>query len=87
MAQQYWFKAHHHGYGWSPNTWQGWIVLLLYLGGLVYSFLEIASHSHSVSYRLINFAPRFLILSAIILIIAYLKGEPTTWRWGDKKED
>lgn len=21
-----WFRKKRHGYGWSPNTWQGWLV-------------------------------------------------------------
>ena len=84
MARKYWFKAHRYGYGWSPETWQGWLVFLLYLGGLVYSFVQINSVSYSISDTLINFVPRFFMFSALLLSIAYLKGEPTSWRWGDR---
>lgn len=78
MAKKYWFKAHSHGYGWSPDSWEGWIVFLIYLGCLVYTF--------SISDTLVNFIPQFLIFSASLLIIAYLKGEPTHWRWEKKKD-
>lgn len=78
MARQYWFKAHHHGYGWHPHTWEGFLVFFIYLGGLVYSFFTLS---------FTDFLVRFLIFSAVLLIIAYLKGEPTTWRWGDKKKE
>ena len=87
MARRYWFKAHQHGYGWHPHTWEGWLVFFLYAAGLIYSFIQIDSNSHSVSDTLINFAPQFFIFSALLLSIAYLKGEPTSWRWGEKKKE
>ena len=36
---QLWFKAKKYGYGWYPATWQGWLVILVYLtilGLLIY---------------------------------------------------
>jgi uncharacterized protein YqhQ len=86
MARRYWFKAHSHGYGWHPHTWEAWIIFFVYIAVLVYSFIQIDSASHSVSDMLINFLPRVFIFSALLLSIAYLKGEPTTWRWGEKKK-
>ena len=86
MARRYWFKAHQHGYGWHPHTWEAWVIFFVYVAALVYSFIQVDSNSHSVSDTLINFLPRFFIFSALLLSVAYLKGEPTTWRWGDKKD-
>lgn len=86
MAEQkYWFKAHKYGYGWSPNTWQGWLTMLLYIAAVVYIFISVDKPSHSVSNTLINFFPRLLFLSAALICVTYLKGEPVRWRWGDKK--
>ena len=79
MAQMYWFKANKKHVGWTPSTWQGWIILALYVIFLIHSFLQVDSTSHSVSDTLINFFPRFLIFTALLTIITYLKGEPTTW--------
>lgn len=76
MPQKYWFKTHKVGFGWRPVTWQGWIVIALYLIAVTYSFLEIDSHSHSASDTFINFLPQLFIFSAILIIISYLKGEP-----------
>lgn len=79
MASMYWFRARRHGVGWTPSSWQGWTVLALYVGLLTHSFFQIEGQSHSVSDTLINFFPRFLIFTALLTIITYLKGEPTTW--------
>jgi hypothetical protein len=85
MTQRYWFKANKSGYGWHPATWEGWIILLLYIVALVYSFLQIDRESHSVSDTLLGFFPRFLLFSALLTIVTYLKGESITW--GDKGKD
>ena len=86
MARKYWFKAHQYGYGWSPETWEGWLIFFVYLGGLIYSFIHSDSTSHSVSDTIINFLPKFFIFSALLLSLSYLKGEPTHFRWGKKEE-
>lgn len=85
MAQLYWFKANKSGYGWHPANWKGWIILFLYFVFLLQSFLEIDVESHSVSDTLIAFFPRFLIFTAILTVITYLKGESITW--GEKGKD
>jgi hypothetical protein len=85
MTQGYWFNANKSGYGWHPANWKGWTILTLYLIFLVYSFLEVDSQSHSVSDTLIGFFPRFLLFTALLTIVTYLKGESITW--GDKGKD
>ncbi len=79
MKVSYWFKAHKSGYGWHPATWQGWLIVLAYMGVCVYSFLDIDKTSHSVSDTLYGFAPRFLIFTAVLIVVTYLKGESITW--------
>jgi len=75
MAEKYWFKTQGKGIVWYPVSFQGWLIILLYFAALVYSFIQIDSASHSVSDTLINFFPRFFILSALLTCITYLKGE------------
>lgn len=85
MKDCYWFKANKNGYGWHPANWKGWTILCLYLLFLIYSFVEIDMQSDSVSDTLIGFLPRFLLFTAILTIITYLKGESITW--GAKGKD
>ena len=87
MRDKYWFRAQKHGVGWVPATWQGWWVSFLYLLALVYSFVQIDFHSHSVSDTLIGFLPRFFIFSAILIIVTYLKGEPISLSPKKKQEE
>lgn len=75
MAQKYWFKTHKKGIVWYPSSWQGWVVVLVYLVTLAYYFIKVDSKSHSVSDTMIGMFVPFFILSAFLIIITYLKSE------------
>lgn len=77
MKQWYWFKANRSGYGWHPHTWHGWVVFFSYIGLLIHSYLQVNSVA--------AFIPRFLLFTAILTVITYLKGESITW--GTKERD
>jgi len=49
--QGYWFKSKLYGWGWTPARWQGWFVLVVYVGGLVLlrRTLNESSLSHQIS--------------------------------------
>ncbi|MGD8809230.1 MAG: hypothetical protein PVG24_06475 [Gammaproteobacteria bacterium] len=72
----YWFAAKRYGIGWTmPATWQGWLVLLVYLA-LLTGGLFLLSES---PYRL----PYILVITAALIAVIALKGEkPVRWRWG-----
>ena len=74
-AAPYWFRAHTYGFGWGPATWQGWVILGVWIGAFVDG--SILLHGHGLA-RL-AFA---VTLIALLCGICYLKGEPLKWRWG-----
>lgn len=79
--KKYWFKAKTYGYGWYPATWQGWLIILVYLiifGVLIYIF-ETNIEKYSVFYFIAVF-----VLTGLLIFISYKKGEPAKWRWGKK---
>ena len=77
MKYTYWFKSNKNGLGWRPASWKGWMMIAIYVIALVYSFYN----DHS----LINFFPKVLILTALLIILTYLKGESIVW--GEKEKD
>lgn len=85
MNQLYWFKANKSGYGWQPANWKGWVILVFYIFFLIYSFYQVSLSSNSFSSTVISFIPRFLLFTALLTIITYLKGESITW--GAKGKD
>jgi hypothetical protein len=74
----YWFPAKRFGWGWGfPITWQGWLVFagwfVLLLAGIVL-FPPRQSMAAFLLY--------VVVLSAVLIGVCWLKGEPPRWRWG-----
>ncbi len=79
-----WFRAKRFGWGWTPITWQGWLITLFYIMAITYPALKIDKQAHSGSDALIGFAPYFIFFTTILLIICYKKGERPHWSWGKR---
>ena len=65
--QNYWFKGKLFGWGWTPVTWQGWFVTLVYVIFLVLLSLTIKENSNikEVSFRF--FLPALLLTIILAL--------------------
>lgn len=81
-----WFKAKTYGWGWYPSTWQGWLILLAYIGLLYFPFFYMYSKSKSINDILIHLIPHFTILTLILIVICFRTGEKPRWQWGEKKD-
>ncbi len=80
-----WFSAKRYGWGWVPKSWEGWLVLGIYLAGAAKYSILIDQGSHSGSDTLIGIAPFFIFWTGLLLVICYVKGETPGWRWGGKE--
>ena len=79
-----WFVAKNYGWGWRPSTWQGWVVLAVYVAGNVIIFRHVDTASHSMSDTLIKFVLPCIISTAALIGVCYYTGEKPEWRWGKK---
>jgi len=78
--QRYWFPAKRYGWGWGlPATWEGWVVLIVWLAVVGLGIRYLASGS---LYAHLAFV---LAMVGLLLIICYKKGEPPRWRSGDRE--
>lgn len=84
--RHYWFKAKLYGWGWTPATWEGWTVMILFLAAIIFNAYRIDLGSHSVSDTLLSFIPQTVILVFLLIIICYIKGESPRWQWGLPKK-
>jgi hypothetical protein len=75
----FWFPAKAYGVGWGlPVRWQGWFVLLAYIGLLLSGFAYFTAQRSTLGLLV---SP--VITTAALVAICYLKGErPVKWRWG-----
>ncbi len=87
--QGYWFKAKLYGWGWVPVKWRGWSAIFLYillvLGLVLTREKDIPGNPDSGS-NVLTFALPIIILTVLLVIVAYKKGEKPRWQWGLPKE-
>ena len=84
MARKLWFMAKRYGWGWTPCSWEGWLVTLLAVIVIVLTMLHVDRYAHSVSDMLIGSVLPVLGVVMILTGIAYKTGEKPRWRWGGK---
>jgi len=70
-----WFRAKIYGWGWCPCTWQGWLIILVWLLLFVSALVKM-DHEW-----LKNLVAAF-VFTAILIWVCYKKGEKPGWRWG-----
>jgi hypothetical protein len=74
----YWFPAKRYGWGWGlPLTWQGWVVLVVYLVAVPVGYLLFPPHQQTVGFLIYVNA-----ITLIFVFVCWLTGEPPRWRWG-----
>lgn len=79
-----WFKAKSYGWGWTPCSWQGWLVVLVHIALVVANYFRINAVAHSTPETLANFLPETIGLTILLIAITYATGEKPEWRWGNK---
>lgn len=80
--ENFWFKAKNYGWGWQPNSWQGWLIILIYIVFITYTLLNLNTNTDFERSIIINFVPKFIISTILLLVICYKTGEKPYWRWG-----
>lgn len=82
----YWFKRKLYGWGWTPATWQGWTITATFVLFLIILAFSIDSNATPREFSLAFVLPA-IILTAMLIQIAYKKGEKPKWMWGFPKND
>ena len=83
LTRNYWFPAKRYGWGWGPpRTWQGWVVLALYVLAVVAISVRVPPTSDSALFALL-----LTLATAAMVLVCWLTGEPPSWRWGDDDSD
>jgi hypothetical protein len=80
-----WFRAKTYGWGWYPASIEGWLVLGLFLVGVVADVLVLKHRllSGSAGTAWVGFGVALAMLVGILVAICFATGERPRWRWGD----
>lgn len=76
-----WFKRKLFGWGWTPVTWQGWLVILAYVA-LVLLFALTIDENSPPREVVFTFVLPATVLTILLIRICYRKGEKPKWQWG-----
>ena len=79
---RHWFPAKRYGWGWGlPSTWEGWVVLAVYLPLLIaFTLLVLSDRYPFWCWAALG------TLIATFIAICWWKGEPPKWRGGGGEE-
>jgi len=58
-------------------VWQGWAALFLYLGAISLGAYLFPPAAKTTTFILLS-----MVVSVLLIVIAWAKGEPPRWRWG-----
>ena len=86
MEKKLWFKRKSYGWGWTPVSWEGWVIICIYAFMMAFAFSYFDVRSHSGSDTFINFATPCIFFTSILILICYKKGETPKWQWGEKSD-
>lgn len=75
-----WFKNKSYGYGWFPATWEGWLITVGFIIAVIGNSLNIKNDQQALTV----FLPETILMTVLLLVIAYLTGEKPRWRWGNQ---
>jgi hypothetical protein len=75
-----WFRARRYGWGWRPQTWQGWMITAIFCLATFTGSLLLAMHKASA----ITINAFVLLLVIALVVICWRTGERPRWRWGGK---
>jgi hypothetical protein len=78
----YWFKRKLYGWGWTPATWQGWLIIASYVM-LVLIFASTVDDTSPVREVAFTFILPVAFLTITLMRICYKKGEKPRWQWGE----
>lgn len=82
----YWFKRKVWGWGWTPATWQGWLVTLVWLA-LILLLSFTVDETSPLREVMFTFILPTLLLTITLIRICYKTGEKPRWQWGPPKDN
>jgi len=81
----YWFKRKLYGWGWTPATKQGWLVILVFLISILLDSFMLDSILEPTPWQATLFFVKIAASVVTLLIICYKTGEKLKWQWGIQK--
>lgn len=86
--KKYWFKRKRYGWGWVPETWQGFAATIAYIVIVMGSFAAFGTSAQADNGKELGILLVIFILATTALVrLCMSKGPRPKWRWGSKPTD
>lgn len=89
--ERYWFKRKLYGWGWTPVTWQGWAITLLFVGFVIWNGIGLAARAEAgvepTRQEMIDFFLKLGVAVLALVVVAWKTGESPRWTWGFPKTE
>jgi hypothetical protein len=82
MQNKLWFKRKTYGWGWTPSSKEGWLIIVIYCISLFLFWNLIQYFLFDNFINLILWPIIVLLLTSTLLFVCYKKGEKPKWQWG-----
>ena len=79
-----WFRARDYGWGWTPVTWQGWAVVLVWFAGVLLLVSRVDDGVTSSSDLVLGYLLPLAVWTVALVIVCRRTGERPSWRWAGK---
>ncbi len=83
---KFWFRPKAYGYGVTPSTWEGWVVVAVYILVIFASTLLLADPQRSV-WTWLSWIAVLAIVTASMILISLYKTDGTWQRRWDGREN
>lgn len=84
----YYFKRKRYGYGWTPVTLGGWVIVAVFLVVIVlWSLLMLPSTHTPTTEQGLVYGAGLLTIVVLMWLVTRRYAPPGRWRWGRKPTD
>jgi hypothetical protein len=83
-AKKIWFRRKMYGWGWYPCTIEGVLVTLTFMAAILLAAVIFTKIYRGETIILAAYLAVVFLLGAILVLIAWKKGETPRWCWGKK---
>jgi len=86
-----WFEPKLYGYGATPVTWEGWLIVLAFVAAAVVAAWAFIGFDRSVKPTTVNLIA-FLVTIVVLVAALWVVSQATTggewrWRWGSMNQE
>jgi MFS superfamily sulfate permease-like transporter len=83
---EYWFKPKTYGYGATPVTWEGWLVVALYTAAVLICCAILTTRGNTFSHWLSAMVVIVVATVAVIWISVKKTDGAWHWQWGQSRD-